>query len=101
MPKLSVIIPCYYNKKNIPVTKGELIRNEALFPKGVTFEYVLIDDVDLQNSAATGRTKGDSPEIDGEVIIGDVHTTLTPGSFVSVRITDATEYDLFGEIEDI
>lgn len=44
MPKLSVIIPCYFNEKNIPVTKAELIRNENLFPKDVTFEYVLIDD---------------------------------------------------------
>jgi len=44
MPKLSVIIPCYFNEKNIPVTKAELIRNENLFPKEVTFEYVLVDD---------------------------------------------------------
>jgi len=44
MPKLSVIIPCYFNEKNIPETKAELIRNENLFPKEVTFEYVLVDD---------------------------------------------------------
>lgn len=65
-----------------------------------TTECVLIDEVDLQNSTASGRTKGDSPEIDGEVTINDFHTAPAPGSFVNVRITDATEYDLFGIIED-
>lgn len=44
MPKLSIIIPCYFNEENIPVTKAELIKNEAAFPPDVTFEYVLIDD---------------------------------------------------------
>lgn len=44
MPKLSIIIPCYYNEDNIPVTTRELIANEALFPPEVTFEYVLVDD---------------------------------------------------------
>jgi dolichol-phosphate mannosyltransferase len=44
MPKLSVIIPCYYNEANIPVTSRRLIENEALFPPEVTFEYVLVND---------------------------------------------------------
>ena len=44
MAKLSVIIPCYYNEHNIPVTAQELIANEALFPAEVTFEYVMVDD---------------------------------------------------------
>ena len=44
MPKLSVIIPCYYNEQNIPVTAQELIANEALFPAEVSFEYVMVDD---------------------------------------------------------
>jgi ribosomal protein S12 methylthiotransferase len=66
-----------------------------------TIEDVLIDEVDAQNSVATGRTKGDSPEIDGEVSISDFHTVPVPGSFVRVRINDATEYDLIGKIEDI
>jgi len=65
-----------------------------------TTEYVLIDDVNVQNSVASGRTTGDSPEIDGEVIINDFDAAPMPGSFVNVRITDATEYDLFGKIKD-
>ncbi|MFZ4545650.1 MAG: glycosyltransferase family 2 protein [Saprospiraceae bacterium] len=44
MPKLSYVIPCYYNEKNIPVTGATLIENESLFPAGTEFEYVLVDD---------------------------------------------------------
>jgi glycosyltransferase involved in cell wall biosynthesis len=44
MPKLSVIIPCYFNEDNIPVTVGELVANEANFPAEVTFEYVFVND---------------------------------------------------------
>ena len=44
MPKLSVIIPCYYNEENIPVTTRELVANEANFPPEVTFEYVFVND---------------------------------------------------------
>jgi dolichol-phosphate mannosyltransferase len=44
MPKLSVIIPCYFNEENIPVTARELVANEANFPDDVTFEYVFVND---------------------------------------------------------
>ncbi len=44
MPKLSIIISCYYNEENIPVTSKTLIENEANFPEDVEFEYVMIDD---------------------------------------------------------
>ena len=44
MPKLSVIVPCYFNEANIPVTTRALLANEARFPPGVTVEYVLVDD---------------------------------------------------------
>jgi polyisoprenyl-phosphate glycosyltransferase len=44
MPKLSIIIPCYFNEANIEVTKRELIKNESLFPDNVSFEYILVDD---------------------------------------------------------
>jgi dolichol-phosphate mannosyltransferase len=44
MPKLSIIIPCYYNEDNIPVTSAALIENEARFPEEVEFEYVMVDD---------------------------------------------------------
>lgn len=44
MAKISIIIPCYYNEHNIPVTTATLFANEALFPVGTEFEYVLVDD---------------------------------------------------------
>lgn len=44
MPRLSVIIPCYFNEENIPVTARELVSNEANFPPDVTFEYVFVND---------------------------------------------------------
>ena len=44
MPKLSVVIPCYYNEANIPVTMRALLANEATLPPDLTVEYVLVDD---------------------------------------------------------
>ncbi|QHT66075.1 glycosyltransferase family 2 protein [Rhodocytophaga rosea] len=44
MPKLSVIIPCYFNEENIPVTARQLIENEPLFEAGTEFEYIWVDD---------------------------------------------------------
>lgn len=44
MPKLSVIVPCYFNEANIPVTVRELVANEANFPTGIDFEYVFVND---------------------------------------------------------
>ena len=44
MPKLSYVIPCYYNEKNIPNTAAILIENEKLFSQDTDFEYVMVDD---------------------------------------------------------
>jgi ribosomal protein S12 methylthiotransferase len=65
-----------------------------------TMQRVLIDEVDLTNMTAVGRTAGDSPEIDNEVIITPLNKALKIGQFVSVRIEDASEYELYGRIED-
>jgi polyisoprenyl-phosphate glycosyltransferase len=50
MTKLSVIIPCYFNGENLPVTTQELIENEKLFDKDVEFEYVMVDDGSKDNT---------------------------------------------------
>ena len=55
MPKLSVIVPCYYNEGNIPVTLPGLIANEANFPAGLEFEYVFVDDGSGDNTVAALR----------------------------------------------
>jgi ribosomal protein S12 methylthiotransferase len=56
---------------------------------------VLIDAVDAETGGATGRSKADAPEIDGEVHLRDA-CGLNPGDLVSVRIEDSDEHDLFG-----
>jgi ribosomal protein S12 methylthiotransferase len=43
-----------------------------------------------------GRTEGDSPEVDNEVMISAQDHYLRVGDFASIKITDATEFDLFG-----
>ncbi|MBB1489206.1 30S ribosomal protein S12 methylthiotransferase RimO [Oceanospirillum sediminis] len=58
---------------------------------------VIIDLVGADGSI--GRTKGDAPEIDGEVHLLD-QTDFQPGDVVRVRITDADEHDLWAETID-
>ncbi|WP_340313118.1 30S ribosomal protein S12 methylthiotransferase RimO [Rhizorhabdus argentea] len=55
---------------------------------------VIIDLVDGEGGA-TGRSKADAPEIDGEVHLRDAGT-LASGDIVRVEIEDADEHDLFG-----
>jgi ribosomal protein S12 methylthiotransferase len=44
------------------------------------------------------RTEFDSPEVDNEVLISKNENKLKTGNFYQVKITDATEYDLYAEI---
>jgi glycosyltransferase involved in cell wall biosynthesis len=44
MSKISVIVPCYQNEGNVPITTAHLLRNEATFGADVVFEYVFVDD---------------------------------------------------------
>ncbi|MDB5670365.1 MAG: rimO, partial [Alphaproteobacteria bacterium] len=55
---------------------------------------VLIDVVD-DEGGATGRSKADAPEIDGEVHLRDAGA-LQQGDIARVLIEDADEHDLFG-----
>ena len=54
---------------------------------------VLIDVAD--GEGATGRSKADAPEIDGEVHLRDA-AGLKQGDFVRVLVEDADDHDLFG-----
>ena len=80
-----------------------LERNEAWV--GRTVE-VLVDEVvgrdteidgDSAERGAVGRTKGQAIEVDGVVHIEDARN-VEAGQFVSVRITEALEDDLIGEV---
>lgn len=44
-----------------------------------------------------GRTEFDSPEVDNEVLIS-IEEKVKIGNFYQVKITDAAEFDLYGEI---
>ena len=55
---------------------------------------VLIDRVD-DEGGATGRSKADAPEIDGEVQLRDAGG-LEPGDIVPVTVEDSDEHDLYG-----
>ena len=61
---------------------------------GSTIE-VLIDEVDEETGGATGRSKADAPEIDGEVQLRDAGG-LKPGDIVRARVEDSDEHDLYG-----
>ncbi len=45
-----------------------------------------------------GRTEGDSPEVDNEVLVPAAENYARVGDFAHVLITDALEYDLYGKI---
>jgi ribosomal protein S12 methylthiotransferase len=56
---------------------------------------VLIDAVDSETGGATGRSKADAPEIDGEVHLRDSHGVVA-GEIVTVQVEDSDEHDLYG-----
>ncbi|MFA7446528.1 MAG: 30S ribosomal protein S12 methylthiotransferase RimO [Flavobacteriaceae bacterium] len=43
-----------------------------------------------------GRTEFDSPDVDNEVLVDASIYYLKTGEFVNIKITDATEFDLYG-----
>jgi ribosomal protein S12 methylthiotransferase len=71
------------------------ISEEKLAAKVGSTIDVLIDAVDGETGGATGRSKADAPEIDGEVHLRDAGG-LQPGDITSVRVEDSDEHDLYG-----
>jgi len=45
-----------------------------------------------------GRTEGDSPEVDNEVLVDASKFYVRIGDFAQVKIIEAMDYDLFGEV---
>lgn len=56
---------------------------------------VLVDEVDEEGTIA--RSSADAPEIDGLVFINNFFNTK-PGDFLSVKVVDADEHDLYAEL---
>lgn len=62
-----------------------------------TVEQVLVTDTDGKGNCL-GRSSREAPEIDGEIYVSCPDARPEPGLFIPVRITDADEYDLRGEM---
>ncbi|MBQ0101751.1 MAG: MiaB/RimO family radical SAM methylthiotransferase, partial [Firmicutes bacterium] len=75
--------------------------NEAKVGKTVR---VLVEGYDPVAETFYGRSEADAPEIDGKVyftggkVKGSTGLSPLPGEFVSVRINEAMDYDLFGKL---
>ena len=69
-------------------------KNQELLGKTLT---VLIEGYVAEDDVYVGRTYRDAPDVDGMVFV-DAPYELMSGTFVQVRITDANEYDLTGEM---
>ncbi|MEL6102707.1 MAG: 30S ribosomal protein S12 methylthiotransferase RimO [Pseudomonadota bacterium] len=78
------------------MAKSQVISEAKLAAKvGCTLD-VIVDEVD--EDAATCRTKGDAPEIDGNLFIDAGFEGLKPGDLVTVAVDEAGEYDLWGRL---
>ena len=62
-----------------------------------TFQTVLCEGFDPVSEAYLGRTYRDAAEIDGKVWF-TAERPVNEGEFVSVKITEAMDYDLVGEV---
>ena len=72
-------------------------KNKALIG---TIDQVMIETVDSESGKLAGRTQAHAPEVDGVVFTDgpEASPPPKPGDIVDVKITDALEYDLMGEI---
>jgi ribosomal protein S12 methylthiotransferase len=55
---------------------------------------VIVDRV--EPDGAICRTKGDAPEIDGNLFLDEDFAGLSPGDIVAVEVEEASDYDLWG-----
>lgn len=101
--------PAYDFPQQIPARiKKERLKELMLLQQSISKEInssyvgkeieVLIDEIKLgKPNIVLGRTRADAPEIDGKVIIrGD---KAKVGNIIKVKVIEASEYDLVGEIK--
>ncbi|MEM8881211.1 MAG: 30S ribosomal protein S12 methylthiotransferase RimO, partial [Pseudomonadota bacterium] len=75
--------------------RAQAISAQKLSRKVGTCLDVIVDGVDAQG--ATCRTRGDAPEIDGNLFIDHGFETLKAGDILTVKIDEASAYDLWGQ----
>ncbi len=76
--------------------KAQAISEAKLQAKVGSRIDVIIDEID--EDAATCRTKSDAPEIDGNLFIDEGFEKLNVGDIVTVEVDEAGEYDLWGKL---
>ena len=77
--------------------KAQAISEAKLAAKVGKVMDVIIDEID--DEAATCRTKADAPEIDGNLFIDEGFEGLSVGDIVTVEVEEAGEYDLWGTVK--
>ena len=78
------------------MAKAQAISAARLAARVGTRIEVVVDEVDEE--AATCRTRGDAPEIDGNLFIDEDFAGLKPGDRLTVTVEEASDYDLWGRI---
>ncbi|MBM1557998.1 30S ribosomal protein S12 methylthiotransferase RimO [Sulfitobacter mediterraneus] len=78
------------------MAKAQAISEAKLDAKVGQTLQVIVDEVDEE--AATCRTKADAPEIDGNLFIDEGFADLKVGDLVTVEVEEAGEYDLWGRV---
>lgn len=86
-------------KRQIELMKEQEKISKEIFRSHIGKKYKVLVEEYVEEGLYIGRTYMDSPEIDGIVYI-DSPKNLEIGTFVNVRIKDALEYDLIGDVED-
>ena len=76
------------------MAKAQAISAAKLAAKVGTRLEVIVDSVD--DEAATCRTRGDAPEIDGTLYVDAGFAGLKPGDILTVEVEEADAYDLWG-----
>ena len=60
------------------------------------FKYRLADR--KEGNYFVGRTEFDSPDVDNEVLIDATETYLKTGEFATIKVIEAEDFDLYGEV---
>ena len=76
--------------------KAQDISEKKLKKKIGTIQDVIIDELDEEGAIC--RTKGDAPQIDGNLFIDKDFENLKQGQIVSVKVEESSEYDLWGKV---
>lgn len=86
-------------RKDILMTKQMEIALSSNEDKIGKVLEVLVEEIDDEDGSYIGRSRYDAPEIDNSVLFS-ADSTCMPGDIVTVKITDAFDYDLVGRMEE-